>query len=175
MSDMNENVDNQLTNNTLAILALSNEYCAAIENADGTEPDDFIDIMLRLLPRLYIAASDIPDSPEILEDVYLTPSLDEETYDIQRGRIAALLGEDDTFLEVFMDEMKYSDTPIAVTISELLSDLFQVFYDFLETCRDAPSELINEATIALRGSFREYWSRTLTNVLRALNSLKYNL
>ena len=49
--------ESQLTPNTLAFIALSNEFCNAVENASQTERDDFITAMLRLLPRIYIAAS----------------------------------------------------------------------------------------------------------------------
>lgn len=166
-------VDDRLSNNALTILALCNEYCSAIENVSATMPSDFVTEMLRLLPRIYISVTVLSDDVSLEEGTYIASSLDEETYDRVRAAMASLLGEDDAFLEVFMDDMKYSDTPITATISELLADLFQVFYDFLETCRDAHNELINEALGALKSTFEEYWSQTLVNVLRALNWVKY--
>lgn len=167
-----ENPDT-LSNNTLAFIALCNEYCSALEHAAMTPPSDFVDEMLRLLPRLYIAISDAKIDFGIGEGGYIAPALDEEGYETIRQSIAAVLGEDDTFLEVFVEDMKYSDTPIAATVSESLADMFQVFYDFLETCRDAPNDLINEAMMSVRESFADFWSQTLTNVLRALNAIKY--
>lgn len=163
-----------LANNTLALIALCNEYCAAIEHVTTTAPMDFVDTMLRLLPRIYITISDARPDFGMGEGGYIAPTLNEETYDAVRSAIGATLGEEDTFLEVFMEDMKYSDTPIAATISESLADLFQVFYDFLEACRDAPADLIGEALAALKETFAEYWSQTLTNVLRAINAIKYN-
>lgn len=62
-------------------------------------------------------------------------ALEEDYYDAVRMRVAALLGEDDTYLEVFEQDMKYSDTPIAASISEGLADLFQVFYNIVQTAR----------------------------------------
>lgn len=163
-----------LSNNALAFIALCNEYCAAIENASETVVSDFTDVMLKLLPRLYISATDIKPDNMIGEGGYIAPSLDEEQYEHLRGLLAVLYGEDDAFLEVFVEDMKYSDTPIGATISESLADLFQVFYDFIETCRNAPNELINEALMSVKESFAEFWSQTLVNVLRALNALKYS-
>lgn len=162
-----------LSNNTLTLIALANEYCASCENAGTAEPSKFISNMIRLLPRIYITAGDIKTG--ILDDGsgYISPSLDEDSYNRVRDQIASLLGEDDTFLEVFEQDMIYSDTPIAATISESLADLFQVFYDFIETVRDAPNDLIIEAIGSLRESFAQFWSQTLTNVLRPLNALKY--
>lgn len=162
----------QLSNNSLAFIALCNEYCAAVENAASADESTLTDTMLKLLPRLYISAMDI--KPDMLDTGgYISPALDEDTYDRLRSTLAAVFGENDTFLEVFVEDMKYSETPIGASISESLADLFQVFYDFLETCRDAPNDLINEALAGVRNSFAEYWSRTLTNVLRALNDLKF--
>ena len=47
----------KLENNEIAFLALCNEYCAAMENARETERGEFVTTMLRLLPRIYIAAT----------------------------------------------------------------------------------------------------------------------
>lgn len=164
----------KLSNNTLAFIALSNEYCAAVENVLAAETSDFVDKMLRLLPRIYISALDIKADMMTGEGGYIAPALTEEQYDAVRGNISRRMGEDDTFLEVFVEDMKYSDTPVSATISESLADLFQVFYDFLETCRDAPNYHINESMAAMKESFAEYWAQTLVNVLRAFNAIKFS-
>lgn len=164
-----------LSNNDLAFIALCNEYCAAIENVPSAETTLFVEQMLKLLPRIYISATDIRADMTFGEGSYIGPSLTEDAYDSLRQNIAALMGEDDTFLEVSMEDMKYSDTPIAATVSESLADLYQVFYDFLETCRDAPNDLIVETLASVRESFAEYWSQTLANVFRALNAIKYRI
>lgn len=163
-----------LSNNTLAFIALSNEFCAAVENAGTTSVSKFVDTMLRLLPRIYISTLDLRANMMTGEGGYIAPALTEDVYDALRARIAQQMGQEDTFLEVFVEDMKYSDTPVAATVSESLADLFQVFYDFLETCRDAPNYLINESVAAVKESFADYWSQTLVNVLRALNKIRFD-
>ena len=162
--------ESQLTPNTLAFIALSNEFCNAVENASQTERDDFITAMLRLLPRIYIAAADIPS--DMRTDAFIDDALTEDYYDAMRRGVEQVMGEDDTYLDVFEEDMKYSDTPIAASISEGIADLFQVMYNYLETVRDAPNELITDATAAMREDFAQYWSRRLCNVLRAVNALR---
>lgn len=157
--------------NTLAFIGLSNEYCVAVENARESERDDFVASMTRLLPRIYISASDLDADNQA--DSYIDEVLDEDYYDSVRRNIETLLGEDDSYLEVFEEDMKYSDTPIAASIAESLADIFQVLYNFLETVRDAPEDLINDAVTVVAEDFRHYWSRTLCNVLRALNAVRY--
>lgn len=162
----------QLSNNTLALIALCNEYCQSAEQARDLSRDGFIDAVLRLLPRIYIAVTDVPQSPNGSE-MFMQDALDEDYYDSVRRGIESVMGEDDTYLDVFEEDMKYSDTPISASIAEGCADLFQVFYNYLETVREAPNELIEEATLTLREDFAQYWARTLCNVLRAVNAVRY--
>ncbi len=161
-----------LSPNQLAFLALANEYCVALEHVGEVEPYEFTDLMLRLLPRLYMSATDLQADSFVEE--FLPAALDEDSYDNVRRSIAMLYGEDDTYLEVFEQDMKYSDTPIATTISEGLADIFQELYNLVEAAKDAPSDLIDQYLCAVRDDFASFWSQTLCNTLRPLNSLKYN-
>lgn len=164
-----------LTPNILAFTALANEYCAALEHAPEAEgAEEFVKEMLRLLPRIYISATDLPG--EGFGDFgSLADALEEDRYNAVRDSLASLLGEDDTFLEVFQEDMKYSDTPIAASVSECLSDIFQALYNYLETVRDAPVEVVETAVSAVSEEFKSYWSATLCNVLRPLNDIRFRL
>ena len=163
-----------LNTNSLAFIALCNEYCAAVEDVRESDKDDFVQSMLRLLPRLYISATDLKVEALDEEDAYLEPILDEDYYESVRCGIENLMGPEDIFLEVFEEDMKYSDTPIAASISESLADIFQVLFNFVGMVKEAPEHLIPLALVAVRDEFQGYWSRILCNVLRALNQLRYN-
>lgn len=168
-------MDTELSTNSIALIALCNEYCQAVEHVSETQREDFIATVLRLLPRLYIAASDMQIPPDMDDEVfYLEQALDEDHYDAIRHNVEALMGEDDVFLEVFEDDMKYSDTPIAASISESVADIFQTLYNFIETIKDAPTHLVQEALVALRDDFNNYWSQALCNLMRPLNHLQHN-
>ncbi len=161
-----------LTPNSLAFIALANEYCHALENVfEYEESRAFIAEMLKLLPRIYISASDI--KPDDDSDSFIDSFLDENDYDTVRGNVGRIIGEDDTYLEVFIDDMKYSDTPISTNISENLADIYQPLYNFVATVKDATDETINEAINAVKSEFDTYWGQTLCNVLRALHSIYY--
>lgn len=161
-----------LTPNSLAFIALANEYCHALENVfEYEESRAFVAEMLKLLPRIYISASDI--KPDDDSDSFIDSFLDENDYDTVRGNVGRIIGEDDTYLEVFIDDMKYSDTPISTNISENLADIYQPLYNFVATVKDATDETINEAINAVKSEFDIYWGQTLCNVLRALHSIYY--
>ena len=160
--------------NLLSFIALANEYCQAVENAHQSVRQDFINGMLRLLPRIYITISDIPE-PSIQSETSCIPeALDEDNYEAVRRDMEQLLGEEDTFLEVFENDMKYSDTPIAASISELLADIFQVLFNFIENVKNAPEEIIMESIDSVKEDFQSYWSQILCNVVRPLNTIKYS-
>ena len=165
--------DTVLNNNALAFIGLCNEYCQAVESAAETERGDFIDTMLRLLPRIYIAASDL-SADTSTEEAYINPSLEEDYYESVRRAIENIMGPDDTYLEVFEEDMKYSDTPIAASLSEGLTDIFQSVYNFIEMIKPDPLALAPEALAAIKDDFESYWSQILCNNLRALNKIKYS-
>lgn len=162
-----------MTNNALAFTALCNEYCAAVENASVSEMRDFVAAMLRLLPRIYISASDLTDEGA-LEETYVEHTLDEDTYETIRRPLEMLFGAEDTYLEVFEEDMKFSDTPIGASVAESLADLYQVFYEYLDAVRDTTDDVAAAIIVAVKDDFDSYWSQILCNVLRPLNSIYYN-
>lgn len=160
--------------NSIAFIGLCHEFCQAMENARESERDDFTARMLRLLPRLYVSATDLSVVMIEEEEPYIDPVLEEDYYESVRRNVESLYGPDDVYLEVFEENMKYSDTPVSASISEGLTDIFQTLYNFLSMVREAPDEIVGLGLLAVRDDFRSYWSAKLCNVLRALNHLAYN-
>lgn len=160
----------------IAVTALSADYCRTLENCGDFETDDFVARMLNLLPRLYLAFTDVVPEDNLdfdSEDVYFETYVDEDFYESIRRKAELLLGPDDTFLETFEENMKYSDTPIAASISECLADIFQPLFNFISVVKDTEGEKIEEAYRECRENFTGYWAQTLCNVMRALNYLRF--
>lgn len=163
----------KLSNNALAVMALASEYCRALELAGSTSPRKFTEKMVKLLPRIYMSVNDLTYSADTPDQDFSFGSthLEEAAYNQVNNTLAALLGEDDTYLETFHEDMKYSDTPIGASIAEGLADIFQVLYNFVEDVREADVETTFAHLAALRFDFTEYWSQTLCNVMRPLNEI----
>ncbi len=168
------NKEIKLTPNDLAFIALTNEYCHLVENGSQVGKEAFIESLLKLLPRIYITATDL-QLDFAFSDYEIFPYLTEETYDYVRNRLSALMAEDDVYLEVFIEDMKYSDTPIAVTISENLADLYQEFYNFVASVEDKPTVEQQELIGLCKDNFKTYWGQTLCNVLRALHNCRHSM
>jgi hypothetical protein len=81
------------------------------------------------------------------------------------------MGETDVYLEVFEEDMKYSDTPIAVTVSENLADLYQEFFNLVYSVKDADTEAQTQLLHLCKENFKDYWGQTLCNVMRALHAI----
>lgn len=193
---MAENENTDIRRRLLGITALAAEYCVTLENAGETEAREFVGSMLRLLPRLYLEFNDIaPDNPQFQsgdEENYnedpeaytpLAPEeepmeyygsyVDEDYYNSVRHHVEQLLGPDDVFLETFEEDMKYSDTPIAASVSECLADIFQPLYNFISVVKDTDGDQLEGAYRHCHEEFASYWGQTLCNVLRALNHIYY--
>lgn len=166
--------ENTLSPNSLAFIALSNEYCHTLENIFDFERDEFIAKMLKILPRIYIAASDI-NINQFEENFFAESYLDEESYNAVKNNVCRLLEDDDVYLEVFMEDMKYSDTPLGSSISENLADIYQPLFNLVAGVKDATIEATNELLADCKADFETYWGQTLCNVLRALHSLRFGM
>lgn len=165
-----------LRNQLLNVTALSAKYCATLEHSREMERDEFVNVILGLLPRLYYEFSELKadDIDAGLEYGYFLSYVDEDFYESIRRNVESLLGPDDIFLETFEEDMKYSDTPIAASISECLADIFQPLYNFIAVVKESDGSQQAEAYRECKENFDSYWSQTLCNVMRALNYLRYN-
>ena len=162
--------NDKLSPSCLAFIALTNEYCELVENCADHGCEGFVESMIKLLPRIYITVIDIEQGLDYF-DAIITPALEETTYDMVKSSLASLMGEVDVYLEVFKEDMKYSDTPIADSISENLADLYQEFYNLVASLRDLNTEEQRQILGICKENFVEYWGQTLCNVMRALHSL----
>lgn len=166
-----------IKNKLLEITSLAAEFCRTLENCREMELDEFLDSMLSQLPRLYLEFNDLRPADVVNlnpANEYFSSYVDEEYYDSIRRNVETLLGPSDTYLETFEEDMKYSDTPIAASISENLADIFQPLFNFISIVKDSEGEAAEDAYVDCWENFAGYWSQTLCNVLRALNNIKYS-
>ena len=162
-------------NRLLEVVSLAKSYCELCEMAPDYQKEEFTNRALDLLPRLYWNFFDLTGGITLEEGDYFSDYVDETLYEQIKGAISAVMGESDTFLETFEEDMKYSETPISASISESLADIFQPLFNFVSIVHDSEGAQIEEAYISCKEDFEAYWSQTLCNVMRALNNVKYNL
>ena len=158
--------------NTVEFVTVAAELCGFWERVPHLRRRDFVDKSLKLLPLLYLKASLLPEC-ERIDDFSPETFVTESDYEQIRMSVAALLGEKDDYLEVFLDDMAYSDTPIRQSISEGAADIYQALKDFICVYQLGFDRTMNDALTVCREAFAEYWGQRVLNVMRALHEVKY--
>lgn len=158
--------------NAVEFVTVAAEFCGFMERVSDMKRRDFVDKSLKLLPLLYLKASLLP-ACERMEESDPETFVTETDYEVVRSSVASLLGEYDDFLEVFLDDMAYSDTPIHQNISECLADIYQPLKDFICVFQLGLEQTMNDSLAICSELFAEFWGQRLVNVMRALHDVKY--
>ncbi len=162
------------SHDVLEFVTVAVQYCTFLETAHEKQKEEFTDTTLKLLPLLYLKGALCPKFDSL--DEYDEPFafVTQENYDIIRNNIACVMGEMDDYLDVFVEDMKYSDTPVLTTVSENLADIYQDLKNFVLAYRDGTDEERMKALSECKTNFENYWGQRLTNVMRALHEVRYN-
>jgi len=173
IEDMEQTSQVIFDKNSIEFVTVAAEYCGFIERSKGADRNTFVDTALKILPLLYLKASLIPECEVIGEDdleVFVT----EDDYEWVRRSVADVLGPQDDYLEVFLPDMAYSDTPIKKCISEDLADIYQDLKDFISVFQLGLNATMNDSLCVCKEHFAEFWGQRLVNTMRALHDVKYN-
>lgn len=160
--------------NTIEFVTVAAEYCSFIERCAGMDERAFLDKISKLLPLLYLKMALLPEM-----DTYSLSELEtyvsERQYDSVREQIRAIIGAHDEYLEVFHEDMQYSDTPILATISENLTDVYQQLRDMIGNFQSADVAIMNDSLISCNDEFKAYWGQSALNALRAVHNVLYSV
>lgn len=159
--------------NVVEFVTVGVQYCSFLETFENENLNSLTDKLTKLLPLLYLKAAMLPDV-EIEYDIYPEVTVTEEDYNYIVSRLFNIYKSNDTYLEVFVEDMKYSDTPISASIAEDLADIYQDIKNFIAVYEQGMEENMSEALFSCRENFKLYWGQKSVNVLRALHSLKYS-
>ena len=160
--------------NSVEFVTVAAQYCQFLENVEGMEREEFIDTVLKILPLLYVKALLLPEMELIDEDDILETCVTEETYSKMNAKLADIMGDRDDYLDVFVEDMKYSDQPITRYISEGLADIYQDIKDFIFVFRQGVNRNMHNSLAICQENFKLYWGQKLVNTLRALHEVKFD-
>ena len=159
--------------NVVEFVTVAAEFCKFLEQAETMKRDIFVDTSLKILPLLYLKAAMLPET-EIIGDDAPESYVTEETYEVLRINLAGILAEKDDYLDVFIQDMVYSDQPIKKSISEDLADIYQDIKDFIFVFQLGLNETMNDSLAICQENFGMLWGQKLVNTLRALHDVKYS-
>ena len=170
---MENGEDIVFSRNTVEFVTVAAEYCAYIERCNEHSRKEFTETLLKLLPLLYLKAQMLPEGEKVCDDE-LEDFVTEDSYEVLRMDLYELFSDKDSYLDVFVAEMKYSDTPVTKSISEDLADIYQDVKNFVCLFKLGINETMHDAIIECCEHFAQYWGQTLVNTMRALHEIKYN-
>lgn len=164
-----------LTPQVIALAGLAVEYCRLIAGATESEPHTFVGEVLRYLPRIYIALADLkPYGEEGDADAtgIISETVDEQRAEETASAFAALLGQYDTYLSAQSDDdMQFSESPVAVSLSSQLTDIFRDMADFASAVASVMPEDVPDVLADIKAMFAAYLSQTICSAMTAANNI----
>lgn len=156
--------------NVIEFVTVANEFCLLLETSAKISKIEFIQTAQKLLPLLYLKACLLPKNETELEEE-IEKFVSESDWAFIHSSVQAKMGAHDEYLEVFEEDMEYSETPVITSVSENFADIYQDLKDFLTSYRIGTMDVMNEALWDLNNSFYQHWGQNLVNSLRFMHSL----
>ncbi|MFO7620795.1 MAG: DUF5063 domain-containing protein [Bacteroidales bacterium] len=170
---MTTNQDPLYSGTILEFVAAANEYCKYVERASEIKGDELLKILQRLLPYIYLKASLLPDLEPFFEEEN-RKSVKESDWIAIHDTLRTRFGSADSYLEVFDERIRESDTPVTASLAENMADIYQDLKDFLILYHTGTNELMNDALWECRLNFENYWGQKLVNSMRAIHQFLYS-
>lgn len=155
----------------LDLITIGTEFCKYLEQQEDDTRKKFIDIMRGLLPMLYLKMSLIGDVPE--EDGFNESCVTEADYNYVRNKVSRIMTDRDDYLDVFVEDFKYSDRPVLRTVSEDIADVYQAIRELVEAYRTGFEESMLVALYETAEQFETYWGQRVLNAMRALHDARF--
>jgi hypothetical protein len=156
--------------NVVEFVTVASEFCGLIEKAGTIPVEQNIKNLQKVLPLLYLKATLLPETEKLLEDE-LEKYVTELDYNVLQQRWLEVLGEYDSYYEVFDPEIQFGEEMVTASISESLLDIYQDLKNFLNGYSLGDEEIMNDALYDCVYHFEDFWGQRLVNVLRAVHKL----
>jgi hypothetical protein len=156
--------------NVVEFVNVALEYCHLMERCESLPTRDFIAAMLRMLPVTYVKCSMLPSLVQE-DEANLENFVTEGIYHHFEELISRKLGENNIACAV---QENLSDPEISyITISEILTDIYQDQKNFVMAYRTGLEENMIEAVNNCRQNFGQFWGIRLASVQPVIHRLVY--
>ena len=155
---------------TIAFVTAAAQTCLLIEKAGEYTREEWTEQMLRLLPVLYLRTRLVEKEEAVMEEEpqrFVT----EEDYNYALVGIRELMGADDAYLDVFVDQGVYTDEVQTAYISEGLADIYQELKDLAAAFQTGEEAIMHDAVVVCREAFEQHWGQKVLAVMRAMHAI----
>ncbi len=154
----------------LEFVAISVEFCKLVESENPGNREEWVSNMLKIFPLMYVKAMLLPETVA-MDDDFPATFVNEMDYAYVEKKITEIMGDENTYLDVFVEDMKYSDRLISSFVSENIADIYQDIRNFVSVYQYNLSEQMNDAILRCKENFYQFWGQKLVNVLRPLHAI----
>lgn len=158
----------------IEFVAVSKEFCDFVETIPSMGKKDVMQRLQKFIPLIYLKGSLLPscecDGTGLVQD-----SVTEDQYNYLYAELHNKFGEYDEYLEVFDDNMQYSESPVVNSVAEKVCDIYQDLKNFTVSYRCGMPEIMEEALWELNNSFELYWGKACAGVLRAIHHVVFQM
>ncbi|MEI7594218.1 MAG: DUF5063 domain-containing protein [Bacteroidota bacterium] len=159
--------------NSIEFLTVTNEFCKFLESIDKYRKAETFTFLQRILPLIYLKATLLPDV-DIIDDTMDLSPLTEEEYNKINENLSTKFGKDDKYWDIdnqrnFVKE----DSIIQISLSEMLSDIYQETKNFVEIFQHGKSDAKQSILFQCRTNFENEWGNKLLSALKVIHSLSY--
>jgi hypothetical protein len=155
----------------LEMIAVANDFCSSMEQADRHARKDLLTYLQRILPLIYIRASLLPDLVAQDEDAiehYVT----EEQWENLFNQLREKFGEEDLYYFINLSEKSNQDA-IRGSLSENLADIYQDLKDFLLLYQKPLVTFRENAVMDCKRLFETRFGSRIVNALTAIHAILY--
>lgn len=156
---------------TIAFVTAAAQTCLLVEKANEYTREEWREQLLRLLPILYLRTRLVEEEEPMMEDEpqrFVT----EEDYNYVLVGMRELLGSDDAYLDVFVDQGIYTDEVQTAYISEGLADIYQELKDLAAAFQTGEEPIMHDAVVVCKEAFEAHWGLKVLAVMRALHEMR---
>ena len=167
-----ENKENNIiySKETIEFVTVANEYCKILENLNNFSLTEFIKNTYNISSLLHLKVLSLP-KPEISEQLPSETFMTEADWHYIDSAISKKLGQYEIYTDLF--EPLNSDTPINISMSECLTDIYQDLKDFTKIYHIAGEDVIKNAMYDCKTNFEQVWGPRILIVLKEFHNLLY--
>ena len=156
---------------TISFVTAAAQTCLLVERSQEYDKEEWREQLLRILPVLYLRTRLLEVQEPMPEDEpqrFVT----EEDYNYVLIGMRELLGQDDAYLDVFVDQGIYTDEVQTAYISEGMADIYQELKDMAAAFQTGQEQIMHDAVLVCHEAFEAHWGRKLLAVMRALHEAR---
>ena len=155
----------------LEFITVAKEYILFLDNFKEEKKKVFVFKVQKFLTLLYLKASLIPEVENISNEGnerFCT----EELYEAIKEKIHKQLRTNDNEILLNYDSQNIDEQEV-VCVSEILADIYQSLFDFLNLYRIGTEKMMNDAIWECQQDFKNLWGKKLIAVLNIFHQLLY--